>query len=64
MAESLAPRILQAKELIRERRRIALAYRRSQSDFDRDRLEIIDHELASHNIDIPAIQRCVAQRKI
>ena len=32
----------QVKGLIRERRRIALAYRRSQSEVDRDRLERID----------------------
>ncbi|MCF7976631.1 MAG: hypothetical protein K9L82_01185 [Chromatiaceae bacterium] len=50
------------KELIRERRRVALAYRRSQSDSDRQRLKDIDQELARFNIDIPAILQLVAQR--
>lgn len=63
LAESVERRALQVKELIRERRRIALAYRRSRSDADRNHLDNMDRELASHNIDIPAIQRRVAQRK-
>ena len=63
LAESVEPRVLQVKELIRERRRLALVYQRSQSGLDRGHLDNIDRELASHNIDIPAIQRCVAQRK-
>ena len=63
MAESVEDRVSQVKGLIRERRRTALAYRRSQSEVDRDLLEKIDHELAGYNIDIPAIQQCVARRK-
>lgn len=63
MSESVEDRVSQVKGLIRERRRIALAYRRSQSDVDRDRLARIDRELAGHNIDIPAIQQYVARRK-
>jgi len=51
------------KELVRQRRRIALAYRRSQSDGNRRRLEIIDRELSGYNIDIPGIQHLVAHRK-
>jgi hypothetical protein len=34
-----------------------LAYRRTRSDEYRLELEQIDHALACHNIDIPAIQR-------
>ena len=51
------------QELIRERRRVALAYRRSQSNSDRQRLKDIDQELARFNIDIPAILELVAQRR-
>jgi DNA-binding LacI/PurR family transcriptional regulator len=51
------------RELIQQRRKIALAYRRSQSESDRLRLEEIDKELSRHNIDIPAIQRWVTHRK-
>jgi hypothetical protein len=63
MAESIEDRVSQVKGLIRERRRIALAYRRSQGEFDRDQLERIDHALAGYNIDIPAVQQSVARRK-
>ncbi len=64
-AESLEleHRISPIKDLIRKRRRFALAYRRSQSDIGRRRLAEIDHELASYNIDIPAVLQRVAQRK-
>jgi hypothetical protein len=63
MADSVDDRVSQVKGLIRARRRTALAYRRSQSEVDRDHLEKIDHELAAYNIDIPAVQQCVARRK-
>ncbi|RKT44561.1 hypothetical protein [Thiocapsa rosea] len=62
-AESVEDSTSQVKGLIRERRRIALAYRRSQSEIDRERLERIDRELAGYNIDIPAILQSVARRK-
>lgn len=62
-AESIKRPVSPVKELIRKRRRIAMSYRRSQSEIDRYHLEAIDHELASYNIDIPAVQHCVAQRK-
>lgn len=63
LGESVEHPFLQVKELIRERRRLALVYQRSQSGLDRGHLDNIDRKLASHNIDIPAIQRSVAQRK-
>jgi hypothetical protein len=63
MAESPEERMSQVKGLIRERRRLALAYRRTRSQDDRDRLDLIDHELAGYNIDIPAILQSVARRK-
>ena len=63
MAESAEDRALQVKGLIRERRRVGLAYRRSQSEVDRDHLERIDRELVAYDIDIPAIQQSVARRK-
>lgn len=62
-AESGEPRVPPVRDLIRKRRAVALAYRRMQSEADRRRLEEIDHELASYNIDIPAVQHRVAQRK-
>ncbi len=51
------------KALIHQRRRVALAYRRSQSVSDQHRLEDIDQELAHFNIDLPGIQHWVSQRK-
>ncbi|CRI64396.1 hypothetical protein THIOKS11930002 [Thiocapsa sp. KS1] len=63
MAESVEDRLSQVKGLIRERRRLALAYRRSRNEIDRDHLERIDRELAEYNIDIPAIQQSVARRR-
>lgn len=62
-AESVEDRASQVKGLIRERRRLALAYRRSRNEVDREHLERIDHELAKYNIDIPAIQQSVARRR-
>ncbi len=62
-AESVEDRASQIKCLIRERRRLALAYRRSRNEVDREHLERIDHELAAYNIDIPAILQSVARRK-
>lgn len=37
-AESVEDRVSQVKGLIRERRRLALAYRRSRNEVDRDQL--------------------------
>ncbi len=54
---------LRVKDLIRERRRIALLYRRSQTDNDSHKLADIDQQLAGQGIDIPAIQRAVLHRK-
>lgn len=51
------------KELIHQRRRVALAYRRSQSARDQRRLEDIDQELTRYNIDLPGIQHWVLQQK-
>jgi len=61
--ESVAARASQVKALIRERRKIALTFRRTQDERDRAELEHIDRELAQHQIDIPAIQEQVAMRK-
>ena len=63
IADSVATRASQVKTLIRERRKIALTFRRTQDECDRAELEKIDHELAQHHIDIPAIQEQVAMRK-
>ncbi|WPL18218.1 hypothetical protein Thiowin_03277 [Thiorhodovibrio winogradskyi] len=57
MAEGDEPSDLLVKDLIRERRRIALIYRRSQTDGDRRKLAETDHQLAGHGIDILAVQR-------
>ncbi len=51
------------KALIHQRRRVGLAYRRSQSASDHQRLEDIDQELTRYNIDLPGVQRLVLQRK-
>ena len=51
------------KKLIHQRRRVALAYRRTQRVNDQRRLEDIDQELASYNIDLPGIQHWVLQQK-
>ncbi len=51
---------LPVKDLIRERRRISLVYRRSQTDDDHHKLADLDHQLAGHGIDIPAVQRAWA----
>lgn len=61
--ESVAARASQVKALIRERRKIALAFRRTRDAGDRIALEHIDQELAKHHIDIPAIQEQVAMRR-
>ena len=63
IGESVAARASQVKTLIRKRRKIALTFRRTQDARDRAELEQIDHELAQHHIDIPAIQEQVAMRK-
>ena len=63
IADSVAARASQVKALIRERRKIALTFRRTQDKRDRAELEHIDQELAQHHIDIPAIQQQVAMRK-
>jgi len=57
IAASVADRAAQVAPLILKRRSIALAYRRTRSDAQRLELEQIDHALALHNINIPAIQR-------
>ncbi len=64
LPQSVDRRVSEVRELICERRRVALVYRRSQSDVDRSHLEHMDRALASYNIDIPGIQRCVALRKV
>jgi len=63
IADSGAAPTSQVKTLIRERRKIALTFRRTQDERDRAELEHIDQELAQHQIDIPAIQQQVAKRK-
>lgn len=63
IADSVTARASQVKALIRERRKIALMFRRTQDARDRAELEQIDQELAQHHIDIPAIQEQVAMRK-
>ena len=62
-ADAVAARASQVKTLIRERRKIALRFRRTQNERDRAELERIDQELAKHDIDIPAIQERTEMRK-
>lgn len=54
---AVARRAAQVAPLVRKRRSIALAYRRTRSEAQRMELEQIDRAVAVHNIDIPAIQR-------
>lgn len=63
IADSVAAGASPVKALIRERRKIALMFRRTQDERDRAELERIDQELAKHRIDIPAIEARVAMRK-
>jgi hypothetical protein len=63
LAQAPQGRVSAISDLIRKRRRIALSYRRSRSDADLHKLHAIDLQLAGYNIDIPAIQHSVAQRK-
>lgn len=57
LAAAVAHRAEQVGELILRRRRIALDYRRLQSEDLRMALARLDDELAQYNINIPAIQR-------
>jgi len=57
IAAAVAERAAQVTELLVKRRKIALAYRRTRSEARRIELAHLDHALARHNIDIPAIQR-------
>ena len=63
IAEAVTAGASRVKTLIRERRRIALTFRRTQNERDRAELERIDQELAKHGIDIPAIQERTEMRK-
>jgi hypothetical protein len=63
IADAVAARASQVKTLIRERRKIALTFRRTRDERDRAALERIDQELAKHDIDIPAIQERIEIRK-
>jgi hypothetical protein len=62
LAEGPEPRVAAVSALIRQRRKIALGYRRSLSEAELHHLRDIDHQLAGYNIDIPAIEHRVAQR--
>jgi hypothetical protein len=57
LAAGVEQRAAQVGDLILQRRKIAMAYRRSQSEEGRIALEQVDHDLARYNIDIPAIHR-------
>jgi hypothetical protein len=63
IAESVAQRAGQVTDLVLKRRKIALAYKRTQSDDNRIALEALDHDLAKHNIHIPAIRKSAVRRK-
>ena len=63
IADSDAARASQVKALMRERRKVAVTFSRTQDEHDRAELVRIDQELAQHHIDIPAIQEQVAMRK-
>ena len=55
IADSVTARASRVKTLTRERRKIALTFRRTQDERDRAELEHIDQELAQHQIDMPAM---------
>lgn len=57
LAAVVAHRAEQVAGLLITRRRLSVVYRRTRSEEQRVELETIDHELAKHNIDIPAIAR-------
>ena len=57
LAAAVAHRAAQVTDLILKRRKIALAYRRYQSEEQRIALEQVDHALAEHNIDIPSVKK-------
>ncbi len=63
IAESVAHRAGQVADLVLKRRKIALAYKRTQSEDQRLALEALDHDLAKHNIHIPAIQKSAIRSK-
>ena len=57
LAAGVAQRAAQVTDLILKRRKIAMAYRRSQTEEERIALALVDNDLAQYNIDIPAINR-------
>lgn len=57
IAESVARRARQVSDLVLQRRKIALAYKRTQGEDQRIALEALDRDLAEHNIHIPEIQK-------
>jgi hypothetical protein len=60
LADAVEYRAKQVTELLRERRKLALAFKRTGDDSYRLRLEALDRALAVHRIDIPAVAERVA----
>jgi hypothetical protein len=63
IAASVMQRAEQVVDLLHRRRKMALAYKRTQDEDERIALEQIDSDLAKYHIDIPAIQRAALVSK-
>lgn len=63
IGNAVAERALRVSGLLQARRRIAMAYRRTQCEDQRMALEQLDEDLAKHNIDLPAIHRRTHQHQ-
>lgn len=63
IAESVENRARQVGDLLRARRKLALAYKRTQDEACRAELQEMDHTLAEFRIDIPAITERLAVRR-
>jgi hypothetical protein len=63
ISQAVEHRAQQVQCLVAKRRKIALAYKRTQDDAYRVELELLDRDLAQYRIDIPAIQRSAARTK-
>jgi hypothetical protein len=63
IAASVERRSREVGTLLRARRKLALAFKRTRSEADRAKLRDIDDVLAKHRIDIPAIAERLAVKR-
>jgi putative NADH-flavin reductase len=63
IAESVERRSREVGALLRARRKLALAFKRTRSEADRAELREMDDVLAEHRIDIPAIAERLAVKR-